>query len=463
MDRLIEYHRFLESKRPRDKEYGFTPYPIHGPLFGYQRDCVEWAVHKGRAALFLDTGLGKTICQLEWAEQCIKHSGLPALLLCPLAVQEQTHREADRFGYNARVCKTGDDIGPGINITNYHRLEHFNPAEFGSVVLDESSILKSFTGTTKRELVETFARTPYRLCCSATPAPNDYMELGNHSEFLGVMPMVDMLCRWFIVDSNQPSKYTMKGHAVDSFWCWVASWAVCATSPADLGHPEEVSELPPLKIIPHEVISNHSIEDSGTLFPNMEVSATNINQTRRASIDERCAMSAKIAKSTKGSVIVWCHLNDESNLLADLIPGAEEIVGSESPEVKAEKLQAFTDGKIRVLVTKPSIAGFGLNWQHCNTMVFASLSYSYEQFYQAIRRCWRYGQTKPVNVHVVTSDAESGVVEAIERKRDDHRAMLANMKTANFANRSAVEHLIRIKYEGDKSPIIPAWLKESDL
>lgn len=455
-----DYLSFIERKGRTAAPVGFTAEGLSHRLFAYQREVVSWAVERGNAALFLDTGLGKTFCQIEWAEQCVRHTGKPALILAPLAVGEQTVREAKRFGHEStRIVREQSDVRLGLNVTNYHRLELFDPTAFGAVVLDESSILKSFVGSTKRALCEAFNRTPHRLACTATPAPNDYMEIGNHSEFLGVLPSRDMLSRWFIVDSMDMGKYRVKGHAVEQFWSWVASWAVCAMHPSDLGHPEEDFNLPSLDIIPVEVGAHATPEETGTLVPDLAVSATELGKVRRATLDSRVAQSVELVKAATGPVIVWCQGNDESRMIAKALTDAVEVTGSEPHEAKERKLLAFSNGEARVIVTKPSIAGYGLNWQHCATQVFSSINYSYEQFYQAIRRSWRFGQLSPVNVYVVISDSESGVMQTIERKRLDHDKMKDFMRMANFRSRDVVIANAKERFQGKAKASAPRFLQ----
>lgn len=452
---MNSYLDFIASKAGMARTLGFEPFPIEAPLFGYQRKAVNWAVRQGRAAFFLDTGLGKTICQLEWSRQCAIKTGQPALVITPLAVGAQMVREAHRWGYEARAIREQSDIAAGINVINYHRLEGLDISAFGSVSLDESSILKSFTGSTKRMLCEKLQPIPYRLANTATPAPNDYMELGNHSEFLGIMPSNEMLSRWFIVDTMDLGKYRIKRHGVEPFWAWVSSWAACAMSPADLGYSDEDFSLPPLDVEIVEIKDDGAALDSGSLFADIAVSATDLGKIKRRTLVERVRAVAKIAAETTGPLLIWCQTNDESSALAAAIPDAVEVVGSESPEAKEEKLIGFAEGRFRVMVTKPSIAGFGLNWQHCADIVFASLNYSYEQYYQAVRRCWRFGQQRPVKVRIIAAETEQRLIETLMRKKDDHGAMKEYMRNANFAKREALVEGIKKRYEGAQPLRIP--------
>jgi hypothetical protein len=458
----MSYLDFIASKQRNAPARGFAPHKIEAPLFGYQKDVVRWQVEQGRAASFLDTGLGKSICQLEWSRQCALETGRPALLLTPLAVGHQMVREAERFGIPARMIRQQSDVADGINVINYHRLDDIDVRVFGSVSLDESSILKSFTGSTKRMLCQRFADTPYRLCNTATPAPNDYMELGNHSEFLGVMPGSEMLSRWFIVDTMDMGKYRIKGHGVEPFWSWVSSWAVCAMHPSDLGHPEEDFQLPPLTIKIEEIEDSHDPGTNGALFADIAVSATELGGIKRRTLTERIRRTVELAESMEGPVLIWCQTNDESAALGRALREAVEVRGSHTPEEKEDRLLGFADGRYRMLVTKPSIAGFGLNWQHCSDVIFASVNYSYEQFYQAIRRCWRFGQTREVFAHIIASQSEGRLIETIMRKKADHDAMKAYMRSANFARREALVESVKKRYSGSQMIQVPAFLGGGD-
>jgi hypothetical protein len=458
----LSYAAFIESKKLRTAKRGFDATDINPNLFRYQRDVVEWGCRLGTPAHFLDTGLGKTAVQLEFLHQCIRQNGKPALMVTPLAVAAQAKREADKFGYDARVIRHGDEVGAGINIINYHRLESVDMRAFGAGSLDESSILKSFSGKVKNQLVDSFECLPWRCANTATPAPNDYMEMGNHSEFLGVMPSSEMLARFFINDTMNMGKYRVKGHAMEAFWQWVASWAVCAQSPADLGHPEEVFTLPPLhqEIVPLDAL--HNPEESGTIVPESSLSALHLNRVKRTTLTERVDKTRELVYSFGGSspVIVWCKTNAESSALASALPGFVEVVGSEHPDVKESKLLEFGAGGFKGIITKPSIAGFGLNWQHCNRMIFASVDYSYEQLYQAIRRIWRYGQTEECRVYILAAAEEQPVIESLLRKRDDHDKMKAFMRGANFSSGTAKAHETKRAYDGAQSVIIPTWIKD---
>lgn len=413
----MDYSEFLLKKRFILESSGFNidKYDLNLMLFDFQLDIVRWALAKGRAAIFADCGLGKTPMQLEWGYQVHQHTGGNVLLLAPLAVAEQTKREGEKFGIDVNICRSQDDVKPGINITNYEMLHKFTTEDFTGVILDESSILKSYNSKTRNAIINSFSRTPYRLACTATPAPNDYMELGNHSEFLGVMTRAEMLSMYFVHDSGNTSKWRLKHHAEDVFWQWMASWAVVINNPVDLGYIGDDYILPELTIHEHIVDADKPIQESLTL--------TERRKARKESLDLRVAKASDIARKVSGQCLVWCDLNAESKALTNAIPEAVEVKGSDSPEHKKISMLDFSKGAVKTLVTKPSIAGFGMNWQGCSDMIFVGLSDSYEQYYQAVRRCYRFGQTKPVNVHIVISAKEGCVKENIERKTQDARKM----------------------------------------
>lgn len=432
------YDAFLASKR-RDFHGAGIDVPaetINGALFDFQRDIVRWSLRKGRAAIFAGTGLGKTAMQLEWARIVHEQTGNDVLILAPLAVAQQTVREGEKFGVTVTHCREQSDVRPGVNIANYERLHLFDADAFSGIVLDESSILKSYDGKTRDQIITSFAFTPYRLACTATPAPNDYMELGNHAEFLGVMSRTEMLARFFVHDGGETQVWRLKGHAESDFWRWVCSWAVMLQHPRDLAYDAAGFDLPPLEMRQHTVASTHA--PAGYLFPVEAQTLIERRDARRASMAERVATCAAIVNGNDQPWVVWCDLNAESQALVKAIPGAVEVTGSQDAETKERLLAGFADGAYRVVVTKPSLAGFGLNWQHCAHVAFVGLSDSWEQYYQAIRRCWRFGQTRPVECHVITSDAEGAVVANIERKERDatrmQREMVAHMADLNRAD-----------------------------
>ena len=421
----MEYDEFLASKRIAQKPNGFEPQSLNPFLFDFQRDIVTWACRKGRAAIFADCGMGKTIMQLSWAEQVHAHEGGQILIVAPLAVAAQTCREGATFGIEVNKARNADELQDGINITNYEMLQHFEGVDFSGVVLDESSILKSYTGAIRNQIISMFKFTPFKLACTATPSPNDYMELGNHSEFLGCMDRSEMLAMFFIHDGGNTSKWRLKGHAASKFWDWVSTWACMITKPSDLGYNDGDFELPELRINTHVIESGMNQE--GRLFAVTETTLSEQQKARRNTIEIKADMIAQYVNSSDDSWLIWCDLNTESEHLALSIPDAIEVRGSDSPDHKEDAMLGFADGKYRVLVTKPSIAGFGMNWQHCHKIAFCGMSHSYEQFYQAVRRCWRFGQTQEVDVEIFITDLEQSIVENVLRKKNDSEEMRIEM------------------------------------
>jgi superfamily II DNA or RNA helicase len=418
----MSYADFLATKRRVHQSAGLNVdrADLHPDLFEHQRDITAWALRKGRAAIFADCGVGKTLCELEYGTRVPGN----ALLLAPLAVGHQTEREARRFGYDAHVSDDGRPAGK-VTIINYEKLHKVCAADYSAVIADESSILKSLDGKTKTQLIEMFAPTPYRLACTATPAPNDHMELGNHAEFLGVCTKTEMLATYFCHDGGETQTWRLKGHAVKDFWAWVASWAVMVRRPSDLGYSDDGFVLPPLNFHVHEVESG--LKTDGELFTMPMLGMNEQRSARRHTLDMRVAKAAEIANAADGQVIVWCELNDESDALDRAIIGSTSVSGSDSDERKTQILNEFAEGHVRVLTTKPKIAAHGMNFQNAHVMVFVGLTHSYEQFYQAVRREWRYGQTQPVDVHIVTSDAERAILENIQEKQAKADEMAAQM------------------------------------
>ena len=415
---MIDYRDFLDSKRRIVQSVGPSePGEVNQLLFPFQRDLVRWAVRKGRAALFADTGLGKTFMQLEWARLI----GERTLILAPLSVARQTAREAAKLGI--QVHYTRGALMDGISITNYEMVEHFDPADYGAVVLDESSILKALDGKTRKMLTAMFAATPYRLCCTATPAPNDIAEIGNHSEFLGVMPHHEMLSAFFVHGSIDKEKdgWRLKGHAEEAFYRWLASWSMAIRYPSDLGYEDDGFVLPPLTVRPEFVEADY-VPDGQLFFGGLK-GITDRTAVRRATVDDRVARAAAMVNGNADQWIIWHGLNAEGEALVRAIPDARMVEGSQSPEEKASTLEAFQDGAFRVLVTKPAIAGFGMNFQNAHRMAFVGLSDSWEAYYQAIRRCWRFGQTQPVEAAIVLSDAESAIFENVMDKEREAKRM----------------------------------------
>jgi hypothetical protein len=454
------YAEFLARKAQLTNAGGFEPTDLPGHLFDFQTALVEWAVRQGRGALFADCGLGKTPMSLAWAEQVHRRTGKPVLLLTPLAVGFQIVAEADRFGHDAALSRTGVATAP-ITVTNYEQLAKFAPDDFGGVVCDESSILKSYDGTTRAMVTEFMRRLPYRLLATATAAPNEWVELGTSSEALGGLGHMDMLSRFFTNKARTTSSrgqrhlvgretdpWRLKGHAEEPFWRWVASWARAMRRPSDLGFSDDLFHLPDLVVRP-TIITPRSAAD-GHLF---DVPANGLREEReesRRTLMERCEAAAD-ALADADRAVAWCHLNDESATLARLIRGAVEVSGADSPDVKEAKLSAFTRGEIRVLVTKPSIGAWGLNWQHANRMTYFP-SHSYEQWYQAVRRMWRFGQTKPVTVDVITTPGGAAVLANMQRKAEQ----ADDMFTALVRHMNDARDIDRATY--DTGIEVPAWL-----
>jgi DNA modification methylase len=428
----MKYQDFLKAKSVIDAPTGLREIAEINPiLFPYQRDIVRWALMRGRAAIFADCGMGKSFMQLEWARQV---PGM-VLILAPLSVAQQTADEGAKLGIHVNVAKTQADCVPGINITNYEKFHNFNPAEFTGVVLDESSIIKSTDGKTRNLMIESFQKTPFRLCCTATPSPNDFMEIGNHAEFLGVMSQVEMLSMFFVHDGGETQKWRLKGHAETEFWKWICSWGVMIRKPSDLGYSNDGFVLPPIEIFQHQVVASGATD--GMLFKMEAQTLQERLQARRDTIGDRVKKAAEIANASAEKFLVWCNLNNESEELQDAIDGAVEVTGSDSDEKKCASMHDFIHGETRVLVSKPSICGFGVNLQCCHNIIFVGLSDSFEQYYQAVRRCYRFGQKHAVKVHIITADIEGAVVQNIKRKEKEAIEMAENM----------VEHMREISTE----------------
>ena len=412
----MEYEHFVQSKRAMVLPSGFDVdvETINKQLFPFQRDIVRWALRRGKAAIFADCGLGKTPMQLEWASHVHQRTQGDVLILAPLAVSQQTAREGEKFGIAVNVARSASQLRPGINIANYERIDHFTPSGFAGIVLDESSILKAQFGLMRREITNFGQSIPYRLAASATPAPNDLVELINHAEFFGIMSEAEIKALFFTQDGNSSNKFRLKRYAEDDFWRWMATWSVALRKPSDLGYSDDGFVLPPCNIHSHTV--DLDTFQTGMLFAVEAVGLDEQRKARRASLGNRVAVAAEMVNASSDPWLVWCDLNDESAALAKAIPGAVEVVGSDTPEHKEDAMLGFSAGRYRVIITKPSIAGFGMNWQHCANVAFVGLSHSYEQYYQAVRRSWRFGQKNTVNVHVITSVADGSIVQNIERK-----------------------------------------------
>lgn len=419
----IDYKSFLATKQKQIIESGFEAKKLNTNLFEFQSFIVKRALKAGRYAVFADCGLGKTIMQLEWAKQVSDYTNKPVLILAPLAVTSQTIQEGIKFGIN--VYKLGEG---NIQITNYEQLDNVDKSIYSGIVLDESSILKNFTGKLRNAIIEGFSDTPYKLACTATPSPNDPMELGNHAEFLNVMSRNEMLAMYFVHDGGNTSKWRLKNHAVDTFYNFVGSWSIMLNKPSDIGFDVDGFELPNLNIL-EDVIETPK-KNNGQLFNDAIVSATNFSQALRDTQEQRLKRTAEIANSTDENCIVWVKLNTESEEITKMIDGAVEVSGSDSPEEKERKLLGFANNEFRVLVTKTKIAQFGLNYQNCRNQIFASLDFSFEGLYQAIRRSYRFGQKKEVNIHVITTDTMRNVVDSINTKQKQFSIMQDKMADA---------------------------------
>lgn len=458
------YHQFVQRKMEMVPPTGLvTIGALPSGLFQHQSDLVRWALKRGRAAIFADTGLGKSRMQVTWADQVRQATGRDVLILAPLAVAAQTVEEGERLGIRITHCREASDIQPGINITNYDRLHKFDCSRFGGVVLDESSIIKHHDTRTLALLLEAFAATPYKLCATATPAPNDWTELGTHAEFLGVCTRTEMLAEFFCHDGGETQTWRLKGHARAAFWRWVAAWGAMLRRPSDLGYDDSLYALPSLHVQEHLVDGNdESLIADGMLFALEASTLSERRDARRASLDARVAACATMVNADNEPWIVWCDLNAESDALKAAIPDAVEIRGSDSAEDKEARLMAFAHGEIRVLITKPSIAGWGLNWQHCASMAFVGVTDSFEAYYQAVRRCWRFGQKREVHVHLFASQLEGSVLANLRRKEADAIAMAESLsqetRAAVMAEVRGTTRQTNI-YNPAKAINTPAWLK----
>lgn len=470
------YTAFIKAKSRVPRPAGLTKVPkLPAVLKQFQRDIVSWALKQGRCAIFAGTGLGKTAMQLSWAQAMQKHTASKVLILTPLAVAQQTVQEAKKFGIGSvGYAADRSQIATDIVVTNYDRIEKFDMSKFGAVVLDESSIIKSHDSKTRALLTELCRDIPYRLCCTATPAPNDYVELGNHAEFLGVLNAKEMLATWFIHDgsiratnmSNHGSKpiadWRLKGHAEKDFWRWIATWAVVIRHPRDIGYDDAGYDLPPLN--KHQItvpVPYEASIDSGLLFPMEASTLQEQRQASRASISARVDAAVALIEADPGKPwLIWCQLNDEASMITQAIPGAVNVQGSDDSDVKARNLLGFANGDVTKLVSKPSIAGFGMNFQCCADMIFLGLNNSFEQLYQATRRCWRFGQTKPVNVYMIAAETEGAVVANLEAKEQAADHMLAQMADhmKDLTKRALKGATQRTLIEHTKRMEVPTWL-----
>ena len=453
----MEYIEFLKSKEYKYENTGFDieESELNENLFPFQRAIVKWALKKGRCALFLDTGLGKTICQLEFANQVCKRENGKALILAPLAVSKQTKQEGEKFGIEVNICRTQKDVKAGINITNYEMLQHFNPNEFVCVVLDESSILKATLGKMSNDIIEIFRFTKYKLACTATPSPNDYTEFGNHSEFLNVMSRTEMLATFFINDAKE-SQWRMKRHAECKFWEWLATWAMVVKNPADIGYFDDRYNLPKLNI-EHIIVASEA--RTGELIPSVAKDLSERRQARKDSMQDRVDVVKQLIKNMD-SCLIWVDYNDESELVKNQC-GIVEVRGSDSDQHKEDSMIGFANGDIKFLVSKPSICGFGMNFQKCHNMIFCGISDSYEKFYQAVRRCYRFGQENEVSVYVIISQRELSVLNNIKKKQAQHDKMSQEMidRTSEIL-KIEIHSTMRITeyYFADTLVKLPVWL-----
>lgn len=461
---MNHYEQFLQSKLMRVMPQGFdVPLDTISPvLFDWQRAIVQWACKQGRAALFEECGLGKTIQQLEWARLVSGHTGKPVLVLTPLAVAHQTVAEAGKIDVGAVYCRSqqeADASGKNIIVANYEMLGALDARAYAGVVLDESSILKSFSGAIRNQLIGAFANTPYRLACTATPAPNDHMELGNHAEFLGLMQRVQMLAMYFKHDGGSTAEWRIKRHGEKDFWKWVTSWAVCVSKPSDLGYSDAGYDLPALNLHEHVVPVDHSrAEAKGQLFMDGTISATALWAEKRLTVGARCELAAELTHAHADEfTTIWCDTNDEADELSRLIPDAVEVRGSDTVAQKEKKLNAFSDQQVKTIITKPDIAGFGLNWQHSTRQIHVGVTYSFEKTYQALRRSWRFGQKHEVNAHLISAESEGGITQALKRKQLAHTEMQAQMSAAMRENGlTTVRSTSVIRKQNNMR--LPAWM-----
>lgn len=461
---IDSYQAFLATKRTVSQATGIADPPeLHASLFPFQRDVVKWALRRGRAALFEECGLGKSRQAIEWARVVHERTGQNVLILTPLAVAAQFVREGAAVGVTLNHVREAVDVAPGISVTNYDRHERFMDLEWGGIVLDESSLLKSSDGKTRTALIAASQRIPFRLACTATPAPNDHIELGNHAEFLGIMTTAEMLSMFFVHDGGETQVWRLKGHAESHFWRWVCSWAVCLTKPSDLGYDNTGYDLPSLAMTEHVIdVDQEMARSAGMLFAFEAKTLTEQRAARKVSLTRRCALAAGLANGSSEQWLLWCDLNDESAELKRLVPDSVEVRGSDKEAHKEKAVLDFIDGKARVLVSKPSIFGFGVNLQCCNRAAFVGLSHSFEQLHQAIRRIWRFGQNRSVETHIITSSAEGAVVANIKRKQADFHRMVTGMSEhmADFS-RAEIGAASRTfdDYQPKKRISIPKWLE----
>ena len=454
----MNYQDFIEQKTSISGNFGFEPTFMPSAAFDFQRSLIEWAVRKGRAAIFADCGMGKSLMQLAFAQNVIERENKPVLILTPLAVGAQTVKEAAKFGIEAERSLDGKHTGARVVVANYQRLHLFDPNDFAGTVCDESSILKNFDGVTKEAVTNFMLKQKYRLLCTATAAPNDFIELGTSSEALGHMGYMDMLGKFFKKnqqttsrkDENRSGVYRFRGHAERDFWRWVCGWARAIRKPSDLGFDDGQLTLPPLITEEHIIKSDKPAE--GMLFSMEAVGLQEQRSERSRTVSERCELAAELVAKTGRPAIQWCHLNTESAILKKLTPDSIEVSGSDPDEAKEEAFEAFLSGQARVLVSKPSIAGFGMNFQHCAHQTFFP-SHSFEQYYQAVRRSWRFGQRRPVHIDVIASEGERGVLKNLNRKTEASERMFAQL--ISLMNN---ELIVQKKKQSTETPSLPSWI-----
>lgn len=459
-----KYEDFIASKLAHNVPTGIEGAECDAEhLFPFQRDLVRWALRRGRAAIFASTGMGKTRMQVEWASRVAQHTGKPVLILAPLAVAQQTSDEARECGVSVAVVKDGTEVSPhGVFVTNYDRLHRFDTSVFGGVVLDESSLIKHHTSKTLQQLVAAFSVTPFKLCLTATPSPNDYTELGTHAEFLGICTRSEMLSEFFVHDGGETSVWRLKGHARKVFWKFVASWGALIRSPGDLGYDASAYELPPLNLTHHTIEADDaSVRESGFLFAMPASGLMERRNARKASLSSRVAKCVEMVNASSDSWVVWCDLNAEGDELEKNIDGSAQVSGSMTTEQKESVLAAFARGDVRVLISKSSICGWGLNWQHCSHMAFVGVTDSWEAYYQAVRRIYRFGQKRECHVHIFASDIEGSVVANLARKERDANAMADELsrETGDAVRESVLGSKRETnEYAANHRMELPSWL-----
>jgi hypothetical protein len=459
----MDYAEFIAGKFAAAMPTGFDgPFDLPPSLFPMQHDLVSWALKRGRAAIFADTGLGKSRMQVAWAAKVYEWTGVSVMILAPLAVAQQTIAEGAEIGVTITRCREPGDVMPGLNITNYDRIHKFDCSQFGAVVLDESSCIKHHTAKTLQTLMDSFGHCVYKLCATATPAPNDWTELGTHAEFLGICSRAEMLAEFFVHDGGETQTWRLKGHARHLFWQWVASWGAMIRKPSDLGYDDAMYALPPLVVNDVIVDTDESkISDNGMMFALEASTMSERREAKKASLANRVHQCAEKVNNSQDVWVIWCELNAEADALRAAIPDAVEIRGPDDADLKEQRLMEFAQGKIRVLITKPSITGWGLNWQHCHNTAFVGVSDSFEAYYQAIRRFWRFGQKMPVNVWRFASQLESAVLKNLGRKQSDAATMAESLAAET---RAAVTAQIKgaTRATNDYNAIhkvkAPAWL-----